>query len=100
LRQSGQPPRREIGRKSPTHKASQYSNGSGGGIYTAEGWARDVSEDVASELRHRCDRQGIDVPAHLEGFMERHENRDRAQLRLVLKGAICTKTSDRWRSFY
>jgi hypothetical protein len=50
---------------------------------TAEGWSRDVSEDVAGELRHRCDRQGIDVPAQLEGFMERHENRDRAQLRLV-----------------
>jgi hypothetical protein len=53
------------------------------GFNTAEGWSRDISEDVASELRHRCDRRGIDVPAHLEGFMERHENRDRAQLRLV-----------------
>ena len=50
---------------------------------TAEGWARDVSEDVADELRRRCDLQGTDVPEHLEGFMERHENRERAQLRLV-----------------
>ena len=50
---------------------------------TAEGWSRDVSEDVAHEIRHRCDLQGTDVPAHLEGFMDRHENRDRAQLRLV-----------------
>lgn len=53
------------------------------GFNTAEGWSRDVSEDVASELRHRCDRQGMSVPANLEGFMARHENYDRAQLRLV-----------------
>jgi hypothetical protein len=53
------------------------------GFNTAEGWSRDVSEDVAHELRHRCDRQGTDVPANLESFMERHENRDLAQLRLV-----------------
>ena len=53
------------------------------GFNSAEGWSRDVSEDVAHELRHRCDRQGPDVPENLEGFMERHENRDRAQLRLV-----------------
>ena len=28
------------------------------GSNTAEGWSRDVSEDVASELQYRCDRQG------------------------------------------
>ena len=49
----------------------------------ADGWAREASEDIADEIRHRCDRQGIDVPAHLEAFMDSHENRDRAQLRLV-----------------
>jgi hypothetical protein len=53
------------------------------GFNTAEGWSRDVSEDVASELRHRCARQGASVPTNLEGFMARHENHDRAQLRLV-----------------
>jgi hypothetical protein len=53
------------------------------GFNTADGWSRDVSEDVVDEIRNRCDRQGEDVPAHLEGFLERHENRDRAQLRLV-----------------
>jgi hypothetical protein len=53
------------------------------GFNTADRWARDVSEDVAEELRRRCKRQGADVPAHLKGFIERHENRDRAQLRLV-----------------
>ena len=53
------------------------------GFNITEGWARDVSEDVAAELRHRCDLQGMDVPANLEGFMDAHENRDRRQLRLV-----------------
>jgi len=50
----------------------------------AEEWCRDVSEDVADEIRYRCDRQGIDIPAHLEAFMDRHENRDRRQLALRL----------------
>jgi hypothetical protein len=53
------------------------------GFNTAAGWCRDVSQDIAAELRHRCDWKGLDVPAHLESFMERHEIRDRAQLRLV-----------------
>jgi len=53
------------------------------GFNTAEGWSRDVSEDVGSELQYRCDREGTDVPAGLEGFIERHVRRDRAQLRLV-----------------
>jgi hypothetical protein len=51
------------------------------GFNTVEGWSRDVSEAVASELRHRCDRQGASLPTNLEGFMARHY--DRAQLRLV-----------------
>jgi hypothetical protein len=50
----------------------------------AEEWARDVSEDVAEEIRYRCDRRGIDIPAHLEAFMDSHENRDRQQLTLRL----------------
>ena len=53
------------------------------GFNAAEGWSRDVSEDVACELRYRCDRRGIPAPANLEGFMDAHENRDRRQLRLV-----------------
>jgi hypothetical protein len=36
---------------------------------TAEGWSRDISEEVASELQYRCDRLGLQVPAHLEGGM-------------------------------
>jgi hypothetical protein len=29
---------------------------------TAEGWSRDASEDIAKELRSRCDAEGRDVP--------------------------------------
>lgn len=54
------------------------------GFNTAEGWACDVSEDVADEIRKRCDLQMIDVPVRLERFIERHENRDRQQLVLRL----------------
>ena len=54
------------------------------GFNTAEGWSVDVSEDVAEEIRERCDRQGSDVPAYLKSFMDRHENRDRRQFKLRL----------------
>ena len=42
---------------------------------TAEGWSQDVSADVATELRRRCDLQLRDVPFYLEEFVERHEGR-------------------------
>ena len=44
------------------------------GFNTAEGWSKDVSADVALEVRRRCDLQMRDVPFHLEEF-ERHEGR-------------------------
>ena len=50
---------------------------------TAEGWARDVSEDVADEIRRRCDLQMTEVPVNPEDFVGRHESRDSNQLRLV-----------------
>jgi hypothetical protein len=54
------------------------------GFDIAEGWVRDVSEDIADELRRRCDLQGDGVPSHLQDFVEQHETRaDRRQLRLV-----------------
>ena len=63
----------------------QYSNPVGVFAFNAaEEWALDVSEDVADEIRYRCDRQGIDIPEHLEAFMDTHENRDRRQLTLRL----------------
>jgi hypothetical protein len=51
------------------------------GFNTAQGWARDVSEDVADEIRRRCGMMA-EVPANLRDFVERHDNRDSNQLRL------------------
>src|SRR4051794_25895524 len=54
------------------------------GFNTAEGWSRDVSEDVADEIRRRCDLQMTEVPPNLQEFVQRPEGRaDRRQLRLV-----------------
>jgi hypothetical protein len=50
---------------------------------TAEGWSRDVSEDIARELRQRCDLQLRDLPSSIQDFVERHEGNDR-QLTLRL----------------
>jgi hypothetical protein len=36
---------------------------------TVEGWSRDISGDVAEEIRRRCERE---VPAFMQGFVERH----------------------------
>jgi hypothetical protein len=49
----------------------------------AEGRARDVSEDIARELRRRCDLQLRDVPSSIQDFVERHEGHHR-QLALRL----------------
>ena len=40
---------------------------------TSEGWARDISADVAEELHRRCDLQGREVPSIMQGFVARHE---------------------------
>jgi len=54
------------------------------GFNTAEGWARDVSSDVAAELRRRCDLQLRELPESIQQFVYRHETQiDRTQLRLV-----------------
>ena len=51
---------------------------------TTEHWARDVSEDVAHELRRRCDLQMRDLPSGIQDFVERHEGHHRQlALRLV-----------------
>jgi len=50
---------------------------------TAEGWSQDVSSEVAQELRRRCDLQMRDAPSSIQGFVERHDGRDR-QLTLRL----------------
>lgn len=53
---------------------------------TAEGWVRDVSEDLADEIARRCAMDGFDVPPSLEGFVDRHGN-EVMQLPLPLRGA-------------
>ena len=54
------------------------------GFNTAEGWSRDLSADVAAELRRRCDLQLREVPENIQEFVGRHESRaDRSQPRLV-----------------
>jgi hypothetical protein len=51
------------------------------GFNITEGWARDVSDDVADEVRRRCDLQMTEVPSKLRNFVETHEARaDRQQL--------------------
>ena len=40
---------------------------------TEERRSEDVSEDVADELRRRCDLQARDVPSSIQDFVERHE---------------------------
>src|SRR5690242_21955811 len=36
----------------------------------AEGWARDVSKNVADEVKRRCDLQMTEIPAKLQNFIE------------------------------
>lgn len=51
---------------------------------TGERWSEDVSEDVARELRRRCDMQLCDLPSSISDFVERYELRDWHQLTLQL----------------
>jgi hypothetical protein len=51
---------------------------------TAEGWSEDVSQDVAQELRRRCDLQLRDVPSSIQDFVERQEGVAWRQLTLRL----------------
>ena len=51
---------------------------------TADGWSRDISTDVAEELRRRCDLQTRDIPSKILDFIERHETASPRQLTLRL----------------
>jgi hypothetical protein len=42
---------------------------------TAERWSEDISEDVAHELRRRCDLQMRDIPFFLQDFTDRYKGR-------------------------
>jgi hypothetical protein len=50
---------------------------------TAEGWSRDVSEEIASDLANRCAERD-EAPASLQDFLERHRSRLATQLVLRL----------------
>jgi hypothetical protein len=50
---------------------------------TLEHWAKDVSTDIAEEIRTRCDIEGNDVPEHIRDFVETYTDRTK-QLNLRL----------------
>ena len=50
---------------------------------TDEGWSRDVSDDVADELRERCAQRG-EVPDFLLDFLEAHDTGRSVQLPLPI----------------
>jgi len=45
----------------------------------AEGWCRDVSEDIARELWKRCAKQEREIPPYLEDFIFRHTMKTRVR---------------------
>ena len=54
---------------------------------TAEGWSRDLSEEIADELLRWYAEQDREVPPSLEDFIERHGAGRPLQLPLPLRGA-------------
>jgi hypothetical protein len=54
---------------------------------TAEGWSRDMSEEIADELMRWYAQQDKEVPPSLEDFIERHRTAMSEQLPLPLRGA-------------
>jgi hypothetical protein len=53
---------------------------------TAEGWSRDMSEEIADELMRWYAEQDREVPPSLEDFIERHGGGRPVQLPLPLRG--------------
>ena len=51
---------------------------------TEERWSEDVSEDVAHELRRRCDLQMRELPTTISDFVGHHEGHVWRQLTLRL----------------
>jgi hypothetical protein len=49
-----------------------------------EGWSRDISADVADELRRRCDLLMRDIASNILDFIERYEAASPRQLTLLL----------------
>ena len=44
---------------------------------TAEGWSRDVTEDIAREIKEHCERTGDELSPGLQEFIEREIGRSR-----------------------
>jgi hypothetical protein len=51
---------------------------------TGEGWSRDISADVAEDLRRRCDLQLREIPSNILDFIKRYETASPRQLTLRL----------------
>jgi hypothetical protein len=51
---------------------------------TVDGWSRDISADVADELRRRCDLLMRDIASNILDFIERYETASPRQLTLLL----------------
>jgi hypothetical protein len=45
------------------------------GFNTTEGWSIDASEDIAKEIRARCDAEGRDIPECVRDFVDRFGGR-------------------------
>ena len=54
---------------------------------TAEGWSRDVSQELADEVAERCAIDGFDIPPSLERFVDRHGTGRPNQLSLPLRAS-------------
>ena len=54
---------------------------------TAEGWSRDVSEEIADELMTRINQAYAEISPSIEEFLERYAGGRPVQLPLPLKGA-------------
>jgi hypothetical protein len=52
---------------------------------TAEGWSRDVSEEIADALLQACANEGRDIPSSLEDFIDQHRAPAAEQLPLPLR---------------
>jgi hypothetical protein len=52
---------------------------------TAEGWSRDVSEEIAVELMEACAKEDRDIPTALEEFIDQHRMPWPEQLPLPLR---------------
>jgi hypothetical protein len=58
---------------------------------TAEGWSRDVSEEIADEIPERSGMNGFDVPPFLERFVEWHPKRPAKTTAVAVTGSRLTK---------